>query len=521
MNMRFHAMSGRGARWLGALLGVASALLVAGCAESRAASVDGQSHWLRSCQSSAECGDLECICGVCTTACASDDACHGAWNDAVCSSAALLPQPESCERSAASISVCVAGCKTDADCGHLADGLACGAGVCGPIARVNAGSVDGGADHGAVGLGGGGSSAPPGGGSGGTGAAHVFTGPTLPGVTRLECAGLPSEKWPPGAELVYSFVNAVDLIVDGTTVYGTESSFPNARVWRFSEPAGSVQTLMDLTPEPPGFMAVAGGELVYTDGPGSDDVISKVALSGGDAVPLVSMAMGVQTQALPVQAAALVADGSSIYWLAYGGEVPSNTSAVMRTDHESGETVMVASASGTQPAWKGLLIHRDAIYFGVLLNQVTGADQTQWYRVPKDGSDVARPFGALGGISFMVSDGTDMFAALVTTVDEIGNTKDKGGIARMNLEDGTYEMLFPDPEAMFGLIAVDADNVYWASGAHDETDMNLWRGAKDGSGAPASLAHGWTGMGELALTPTAAYWTIGCDAATHLLRIAK
>jgi hypothetical protein len=30
---------------------------------------DGQSHWLRACQSSAECGDAQCVCGLCSRGC--------------------------------------------------------------------------------------------------------------------------------------------------------------------------------------------------------------------------------------------------------------------------------------------------------------------------------------------------------------------------------------------------------------------------------------------------------------------
>jgi hypothetical protein len=79
---------------------------------------NSQTHWLHPCESSSECGDLKCSCGVCTTACSDDGPCG---ENATCVETADL----SCQ--GASESVCLASCDQDEDCG---DGGSCENGAC-------------------------------------------------------------------------------------------------------------------------------------------------------------------------------------------------------------------------------------------------------------------------------------------------------------------------------------------------------------------------------------------------------
>ena len=41
-------------------------MLVLGCTDSHPGGRNGQTHWLRECKGSAECGTLLCVCGVCS-----------------------------------------------------------------------------------------------------------------------------------------------------------------------------------------------------------------------------------------------------------------------------------------------------------------------------------------------------------------------------------------------------------------------------------------------------------------------
>lgn len=86
---------------------------------------NSNTNWLRECSASADCsGDELCACGVCTVACANDDACQSEQApDAVCASVAELE----CS-GAGKGAVCTASCKRNKDCGDGA--LSCVDGSC-------------------------------------------------------------------------------------------------------------------------------------------------------------------------------------------------------------------------------------------------------------------------------------------------------------------------------------------------------------------------------------------------------
>src|SRR6478609_4961915 len=83
---------------------------------------DSATHWLSRCSTDAECGGLDCICGTCTTACTDPSSCPQA------AIARCGPTTEaSC---GSSESICVAECRTDADCNAVRRGLVCAGGRC-------------------------------------------------------------------------------------------------------------------------------------------------------------------------------------------------------------------------------------------------------------------------------------------------------------------------------------------------------------------------------------------------------
>ena len=60
---------------LAAALVLAASLVLSACSPSDGPEVGGQTNWLKVCDSSDECGGLECLCGACTAACDDDAAC--------------------------------------------------------------------------------------------------------------------------------------------------------------------------------------------------------------------------------------------------------------------------------------------------------------------------------------------------------------------------------------------------------------------------------------------------------------
>lgn len=71
-----------------------STIALAGCAKIRAeGGTDGVTHWLAECETSAECGKLECLCGMCTTACDDNAACSEFGARARCTA----PDDDSCK----------------------------------------------------------------------------------------------------------------------------------------------------------------------------------------------------------------------------------------------------------------------------------------------------------------------------------------------------------------------------------------------------------------------------------------
>lgn len=93
--MKSRIVKSLGCAWL--LLSVAAGA-VAGCGKvADEGELGGETHWLRTCSETSECGGaLECLCGVCTATCNDDASCGAIVSDARCVARSEAPFAEGC-----------------------------------------------------------------------------------------------------------------------------------------------------------------------------------------------------------------------------------------------------------------------------------------------------------------------------------------------------------------------------------------------------------------------------------------
>ena len=107
---------------------------VLGCEPAAGPRTDSQTNWLVSCQRDAECGELSCLCGVCTLSCAGDAAC----GDAPGSSCLKADEPgvlAACDGAPPAVTgMCLPRCDADS----CSPGQQCVAGACLPLAPPGA-----------------------------------------------------------------------------------------------------------------------------------------------------------------------------------------------------------------------------------------------------------------------------------------------------------------------------------------------------------------------------------------------
>jgi hypothetical protein len=95
-----------------------------GCAKARMESgTDGATHFLMECDRDADCGELSCLCGVCSAPCDGDAQCAALDDDAECASASAM----SCGEAEQS---CTISCTSEAACTALGAGARCEAERC-------------------------------------------------------------------------------------------------------------------------------------------------------------------------------------------------------------------------------------------------------------------------------------------------------------------------------------------------------------------------------------------------------
>jgi hypothetical protein len=521
--------------WLATLATMALAaatLLLAACAESRQQSIDGQSHWLRMCKSSAECGDLECICGVCTDACATEKGCASVGEDAVCRNAEDLPDVTSCAGKPASVSICVAQCKHEADCDEVGAGLVCGDGLCLPAALAHPDGGKGATSVGSIQDGAVASLSPGDAGTGGgavdastvdssAGDASVID--TKPGVAfsdhvptvagkadglQVDCDVIAGDALPGGLESIGTFRFEGSLVAADGVVYGTRTYDDfDGRVWRFREPSGPIEVFADSL-EGVRALVPIGAELFFTSH--ETGAIGKIALGDGAVVNLA-------VEHSLVNLSSIVVDGDAVYWQGDMGSL-TGTASIMRSDREPGTTVVLATVPGMPTA--RLQVIGDMVYFSAYVMDGE-ALHSQMFRVPKDGSHTAQPFGLADGVSGLYSDGVELFATVGKVTDKLGNKSGMSGIARVDLQSGTLDMLYTSAQPVFRPVLFDGDDLYWGAEASNQKNAGVWRGSKDGTSEAVNIAHGWSYIGELAVSETSVYWVVGCGTTDNLVRLPK
>ncbi len=96
--------------------------------------VGSQTNWLRACDTSADCGKLTCVCGVCTSTCTEDADCSG-LGKAECASPSNDGAIAACGGKKPSSGMCMVSCDGDAACPA---GSLCVAGACAPAVEASA-----------------------------------------------------------------------------------------------------------------------------------------------------------------------------------------------------------------------------------------------------------------------------------------------------------------------------------------------------------------------------------------------
>ena len=102
-------------------------------------STDSQTHWLRACDSDAQCGDaalgLSCICGTCSKSCSDDAACAGTPEASSCFSSNTSTSMVQCGGLERAKNLCLPACdaETPGTCGQ---GQACVQGACMTLASL-------------------------------------------------------------------------------------------------------------------------------------------------------------------------------------------------------------------------------------------------------------------------------------------------------------------------------------------------------------------------------------------------
>lgn len=122
----------RGARWTATAALVLSAGFLASCSPSEAPQTGSQTNWLRLCDNSDDCGDLSCVCEVCTVVCDAEAICEADERGSC-----VLPGEQGaiavCGGSQPQVGLCLPRCQ-DSGCPGEAQ---CVAGVCVPTREAS------------------------------------------------------------------------------------------------------------------------------------------------------------------------------------------------------------------------------------------------------------------------------------------------------------------------------------------------------------------------------------------------
>lgn len=467
------------AKRLGFAFGIlAGCALATACAVSERPSNNGQSHWLESCESDNDCGGLSCLCGVCTTACSEDRECElHAGGDAVCRSADVLSDV-ACGSDRDAPSLCVRAEPAppiDASVAMTADASRPDATAAPPKVESDANTppiepMD----------------------------ANVPTPPDPVEMDplHLDCDGLGSDALPAtvqnlGGEGGFGGVvssGAAIAWIDGAGLHYRAS--PTAQIESFARDVDEV--VHDDT------------AIFYTFEPQFDPpTVDKVTLPDHDIVNVASESVA--------NIGALALGDDAVYWSSDQGLGDADTVTIWRSDREPDTTVALGSAIGISP--HVLIVHGEWLYFPIGLSE----DETQLYRLRRDGSEPAEAVGApQANLHYPIGDGSELFGFI--TPQEGSDHR----VVRIDPEDGSLETLFETQRVWTATL--DAEHIYWiANASFGEDTVAIWRGRRDGQGDPVMLAEGWYhggGWNGLAVSDDGIYFNVSCEGA-NVLRLEK
>jgi len=119
------------------MLAISFAAFTASCSDFHAKEEQGgETHFLMECVEDGCPDELSCVCGVCTTTCANDDACSVLGDRAACEGTRLASL--ACGDEVPPAQVCDATCSSDAQCEAHGEGYECVHGRCRPEATATA-----------------------------------------------------------------------------------------------------------------------------------------------------------------------------------------------------------------------------------------------------------------------------------------------------------------------------------------------------------------------------------------------
>lgn len=513
------------------------AIAAAGCAKSEDPPKNGQSHWLEECRSDAECGELSCVCGLCTERCTSDSAC-GDEIEAQCVDPEQLAFA-SCG-SNASQGICVPVCDSDSDCSALSEELTCSEALCRPKVAM---AMDSGMMDSSM-------TAPDSSMMEPDSSMTIEDSGSTKDAMAMDSGMLDSSMMAPDSGMTMEDAGSIP---DGT--FASDATFdPDASVGVLPvlvcadseldrSQAPTVEVIGVRGPNDPSWV-LAGNGLVYRADPDQDDVLMYGASSS-------------EPEAFPVpqtRLTHLVTDGDAIYY----GAAPSGSVRVGRIDMDDSSHVYLAleeqsnmltlvmvpggllfmahdagsdtTASlyriGREPGPSELL----AVQQGQVISlTVLGSsayyivfgdepgDGRQLYRVSAEASSVPEALGEPTlGLGDLVTDGLSLFATIGEDFDSLGNPIDGQGVVRVSTVDGSLEMLH-EVDSMEGGLIVSGTDLYFAGRRGDERGVFRARTA----GAPELVAAIDARVFGLTAGEGYLYVALFCEDSEHVLRFPK
>jgi hypothetical protein len=472
-------------------------VLVFGCSDAHTEASNGQTHWLRECNDDSDCGNLSCICGLCSATCEHGDTCKKAVGQTTsCVAAGKLAPANQCSTRTANTRVCAAECEHDADCTTYDANLRCASGLCSAVAvgvsnsdPPVASDMDSGAESDAAfdgATGGGGAS---GGGAGGDEdpppEAIDGGGKPTPTYADNEAAcndGEPSHL-PDGVTLIASDVDMWTWAVSrGTLTWAETKKHFDQEPWILHRQSLADGSSTSVEGEAgflvSGLAADGGNAVVDKRNPNESDSPHVLQLFPKNGSPL-NVAL-TQTQRL----SSLALEVDAVYWASTSAD---QVLAFWRSPRVPGESVSLGelpfSTTGTgdrNPTFEGVVVIGNWVYAAMNRD-----DRGQIVRASKDGSAALAAFGPeLTWISSLATDGTDLFALIEAETDALANPIVPPRIVRITPDGTTTNVVAL--ENVGDVLAVNDGKVYWREDAHSSDEgSTLWAAAADGSDEPS------------------------------------